>query len=103
VPSLPRHTGGAAPFRARLLPPDGEDRERHPVDGLFPPLAADELWEAFFLLLYQQHGGSGLHLTLNDVLELDLDRIRWLLERLGEQREKEAREIEAAARRARRG
>jgi hypothetical protein len=36
-------------------------------------------------------------------LELDLDRIRWLLERLGEQREKEAREIEAAARRARRG
>jgi len=35
-------------------------------------------------------------------MELDLDRIRWLLERLGEQREREARELEAAARRVRR-
>jgi hypothetical protein len=32
-------------------------------------------------------------------MELDLDRIRWLLERLSEQREKEARQLEAAARR----
>lgn len=31
-----------------------------------------------------------------------MDRMRWLLERLGEQREKEAREMEKAARRARR-
>jgi hypothetical protein len=35
-------------------------------------------------------------------MELDLERMRWLLERLGEQREKEARELEKAARRARR-
>jgi hypothetical protein len=35
-------------------------------------------------------------------MELDMDRMRWLLERLGEQREKEAREMEKAARRARR-
>jgi hypothetical protein len=35
-------------------------------------------------------------------MELDLERMRWLLERLGEQREKEAREMEKAARRARR-
>jgi len=35
-------------------------------------------------------------------MELDLDRIRWLLARLGEQREKEARELEHAARRTRR-
>jgi hypothetical protein len=35
-------------------------------------------------------------------MELDLDRIRWLLERLGEQRAQEARELEAAARRVRR-
>jgi len=34
-------------------------------------------------------------------MELDLDRIRWLLERLGEQRERESRELEAAARRRR--
>ncbi len=31
-----------------------------------------------------------------------MDRMRWLLKRLGEQREKEARELEQAARRARR-
>jgi len=35
-------------------------------------------------------------------MDLDLNRMRWLLERLGEQREKEAREMEKAARRARR-
>jgi hypothetical protein len=35
-------------------------------------------------------------------MELEMDRMRWLLERLGEQRRKEAREIEQAARRARR-
>jgi len=52
-------------------------------------------------LLYHQHGGSGLSLSLEDVMELDLDRIRWLLERLGEQRHREARELEAAARRRR--
>jgi hypothetical protein len=42
-----------------------------------------------------------LSLSLEDVMELDLDRIRWLLERLGEQRTREARELEAAARRRR--
>jgi hypothetical protein len=35
-------------------------------------------------------------------MDLDLDRMRWLLERLGEQRQKEARELEQAARRGRR-
>jgi len=66
---------------------------------LFPLLPQDELWEGCFQLLYHQHGGSGLALSLADVMELDLDRMRWLLERLGEQREKEARELEAAGRR----
>jgi hypothetical protein len=93
--------GRAAPFRARLLPADDED-EGGGVDALFPPLPADELWEGIFQLLYHQHGGSGLTLTLDDVMDLDLDRIRWLLQRLGEQREKEARELENAARRNRR-
>jgi hypothetical protein len=35
-------------------------------------------------------------------MELGMDRMTWLLERLGEQRKREAREIEQAARRARR-
>ena len=55
-----------------------------------------------FQLLYTQHGGSGLNLTLDDVMDLELDRIFWLVERLGDQRRQEAREIEQAARRARR-
>ena len=61
----------------------------------------DELWEGVFQLIYHQHGGSGLSLTLPDVMDLDLDRMRWLLERLGEQRQKEARELEQAAKRKR--
>jgi hypothetical protein len=35
-------------------------------------------------------------------MELDFDRMRWLLERLGEQRAKEARELATAAQRTRR-
>jgi hypothetical protein len=34
-------------------------------------------------------------------MELEIDRIRWLLERLEHQREKEVRELEQAARRGR--
>ena len=41
-------------------------------------------------------------MTLTEVMELDMDRMGWLLERLGDQRKKEAREIEQAARRGRR-
>lgn len=40
-------------------------------------------------------------MTLTEVMELDMDRITWLLERLGDQRRKEARDIEHAARRGR--
>ncbi|TMQ13299.1 MAG: hypothetical protein E6J91_18755 [Deltaproteobacteria bacterium] len=102
---MSRGSGRRAPFRAQLLPPDGQDRQEDgegAVDGLFPAIDQDELWEGFFQLLYRQHGGSGLSLSLEDVMDLDLDRIRWLLERLGEQRDKEARELAAAARRGRR-
>lgn len=55
-----------------------------------------------FQLLYTQHGGSGLGLSLGEVMELEMERMRWLLERLGDQRRKEARELEQAARRPRR-
>jgi len=43
-----------------------------------------------------------MNLTLADVMDLDLERMYWLTERLGDQRRKEARELEQAARRARR-
>jgi hypothetical protein len=55
-----------------------------------------------FQLLYSQHGGSGLNLTLSDVMDLELCEIYWLIERLGDQRRREAREIEQAGRRVRR-
>ena len=46
-----------------------------------------------------QHGGSGLGITLSEAFELaPLDR-DWMLERMGEQREREARELEKAGRR----
>jgi hypothetical protein len=35
-------------------------------------------------------------------MDMELDRMYWLTERLGDQRRKEARDIEQAARRARR-
>jgi hypothetical protein len=54
-----------------------------------------------FQLLYHQHGGSGLALSLADVMELDFERLGWFVTRLGEQREKEARELERAGRRGR--
>ena len=82
--------------------PQGTEGEADPVAGIFPALARDEFWEAVFQLLYTQHGGSGLSLTLEEVMDLELDRIFWLLERLGEQRRKEAHEIQQAARRGRR-
>jgi hypothetical protein len=101
VPLLHGGAGGPAPFRAGLLPPEGEGEDQW-IAGPFPTLGDDEFWEGVFQLLYHQHGGSGLQLTLTEVMDLELERMRWLLERLGEQREKEAREMEKAARRARR-
>src|SRR5437879_726605 len=101
MPVVPRCAGGAAPFRAPLLPA-AWDEEEGGVDGLFSSLDGDEFWEGVFQLLYHQHGGSGLALTMTEIMELELDRMRWLLERLGEQREKEAHEMEKAAQRSRR-
>jgi hypothetical protein len=65
-------------------------------------VSRDDFWEGVFQLLYTQHGGSGLHLTLTEVMELELDRFNWLLERLEEQRQREARALLEAARRSRR-
>ena len=54
-----------------------------------------------FNLIYTQHGGSGLGLSMADVMDLDLGRISWFLERLDEQRRREVEEIRRAARSAR--
>ncbi len=52
-----------------------------------------------FHLCWQQHGGSGLGMTWGEAMELVVSDRDWLLERIGEERSREAREIEKAARR----
>jgi hypothetical protein len=50
-------------------------------------------------MCWRQHGGSGLGFGLSEVLGLPLDEFEWFLERIAEQREKEARALEKAAKR----
>lgn len=59
------------------------------------------MWQGIFFLCYTQHGGSGLGLTLTEVLDLDYQRFLWLQERLDEQRGKEADALKKAAKRRR--
>ena len=59
-----------------------------------------ETWrEGVFQLCWHQHGGSGLGATLDEALNLDVADRDWLLERIGDQRTREARELDKAARR----
>jgi hypothetical protein len=51
-----------------------------------------------FQLCWQQHGGSGLAMSFGHALDLSVQDRDWLLERIGEQRSREARALEAAAR-----
>ncbi|WP_211483735.1 hypothetical protein [Corallococcus exiguus] len=55
--------------------------------------------EALFQLCWRQHGGSGLAVTLHDALELPTTDRDWLIERVGRQRAREAKELEKAAKR----
>ena len=58
-----------------------------------------EAWrEGLFQLCWRQHGGSGLTVSLDGALELPTTDRDWLLERIGQQRAREARELEKAAR-----
>lgn len=59
----------------------------------------DDVREAIFQLSWIQHGGSGLGWTRTEALELDLAELAWWLERIDEQRTREARALERAARR----
>ena len=52
-----------------------------------------------FQLCWRQHGGSGLGVGLGEALDLPVGDRDWLLERIGTQRSREAREIEKAGRR----
>lgn len=52
--------------------------------------------EAIFQLSWIQHGGSGLGWSRSDVLDLNLTELDWWLERISDQRGREARAIERA-------
>lgn len=61
-------------------------------------MSLDAWREGLFQLCWHQHGGSGLQVSLADALELPVGERDWLLERIGEQRQREGRELEKAAR-----
>ena len=48
-------------------------------------------------MCWHQHGGSGLGISMTEVLALNVDEFEWYVERIGLQREREARAIEKAA------
>ncbi|RJS14148.1 hypothetical protein DRW03_35490 [Corallococcus sp. H22C18031201] len=59
-----------------------------------------ETWrEGLFNLCWQQHGGSGLTASLGDALELPTSDRDWLLERIGQQRSREAKALGQSSKR----
>ena len=61
------------------------------LGALFPEdIPSDWADSAVFKLSYRQHGGSGLGLSAEYVENLEIGRVRWLLEKLDEVREQEA-------------
>jgi len=56
-----------------------------------------------FQVCWRQHGGSGLGVSVTEVLEMPTSDRDWFLERIGSQRGREAKEIEKAGRSSRSG
>ncbi len=54
-------------------------------------------------MCWRQHGGSGLGVSMAEVLEMPTCDRDWFLEHIGQQRSREAKEIEKAGRSSRRG
>lgn len=50
-------------------------------------------------MCWRQHGGSGLGASLSEVLAMTTADRDWFLERIGQQRSSEAKEIEKAGKR----
>ena len=56
----------------------------------------ETVWQLIFALTYTPHGGSGLTWGHGDVMGLDWRQAVWFADRLNEQREAEAAELEKA-------
>lgn len=94
-----RAPGGAAPFRSDVLHAgEGPDGAEAGPQWLLPGIDLDGWRESLFALCWRQHGGSGLGVTLAEGLDLPVGDRDWLVERVGEQRSREARELERANR-----
>ncbi len=52
-----------------------------------------------FQMCWRQHGGSGLGVSMTEILEMPTCDRDWFLERIGQQRGREAKEIENAGKR----
>ncbi len=101
VPRVLHCAGCGPPFRQGLLPPwEGADGEAQGPEHLFPERDAGGMARG--------HSSSsagtstaarGSRLTLSDALELPTSDRDWLLERIGQQRSREAKELEKAAKR----
>lgn len=54
---------------------------------LFPEF---DVREIAFVLAYKKHGGSGLNVNYETVMDMEFSEIQWLLDRLNDEREREA-------------
>lgn len=93
-----RHAGCRAPFRPGVLSSwQGEDGEEASPQLVFPNVELDDWREGLFQLLWRQHGGSGLAIGEQAALEMSVADRDWFVQRIRDQREEEAKEIEKAA------
>ena len=52
-----------------------------------------------FQVCWRQHGGSGLGVSMSEVFAMPISDRDWLIDRIGQQRGREAKEIEKASKR----
>ncbi len=76
-----------------------EDAGDQVFAGLFGSLDPDAYWDALASVLWHDHGGSGLSLTLADVMDLPFDRLAWFTEWVNDRRAAEAAAIKRAQKR----
>ncbi|MCG8420105.1 MAG: hypothetical protein MJE77_19420 [Proteobacteria bacterium] len=50
-------------------------------------------------MCWQQHGGSGLAVSMREVMEMTTGDRDWFLARIGQQRSREAKELESSSKR----
>jgi len=67
------------------------------VEALFGSFDLDDFWSLVFELLYTQHGGSGLGLTMTDIWELPIERLQFFYDELSSHRRSEANALRSAA------